>query len=282
LGEEQKDVLRNEILYARTLAGTTSPEVLLIKDNDPTGCAGNEWALDELGVSYQKVGSSQITPSLLADFGVVIIASDQSTAAYNQLAANSGALAAYVEGGGVLLGHAGDYALNGGHWASSFLPGGVAHDDRHPYADELTIVQGSSPIVAGMPGGGVVTDEGLDGWGHSAQSYFTAWPGNAQIVIGVTGNPSGQPTYIQYGYGEGHVLATMQILEWPWCVVGRASTSTAELSDASPTSDTAASYGRATGLFVGGAGDPLAAALAVGAAVPLLAVIPIGWLWRRR
>jgi len=282
LGEEQKDLLRNEILYARTLADTTSPEVLLIKDIDPCGCPGNEWALNELGISYRKIGSSQITPSLLADFGVVMIASDQPTATYDRLAANSGALAAYVEDGGILVGHAGDLAFNEGHWASSFLPGGVAHE--HMRADELTIVQGTSLIVAdGMTGGGgPVTDEGLDGWGHSAQGYFTALPVNAGIVIGVTDNESGQPTYIQYDHGNGQVLATMQILEWPWCVVGRAGASAAGLSDAPLTSDTAVNYGRASGLLLGGAGDPLAAVLALAAVVPMLAVIPISRLWRRR
>jgi hypothetical protein len=196
-------------------------DFLIIKDVNPWGCDGSIQALNEMGEPYDVRNASQIPGVNLGEYKVVIISSDQRTSTYNALAANRPALESYVTGGGVLVAHAADLGWNDGHWATSFLPGGVHHG--HTYGQLVSILDPSHPIVAGLPGGGVVTDSQLDNWNYSVHGYFTNLPAETTKVIGVTGNPQGQPTYIEYSFGQGHVMATMHTLEWVWPGCGGAS-----------------------------------------------------------
>lgn len=186
-------------------------EVLVIKDVEPWYDDGNVEALISLGKTYEVINTGDIATTTLSDYRIVIVASDQTTAAYNTLIANAGDLADYVSGGGVLLAHACDMGWNGGQWTSSWLPGGVGHLSGPTYtSNSLSIVDAASPIVDG------ISDAALDNWGYSAHGYFTGLVAGTNIVIGITGDPTGQPTYIEYTYGSGLVLATMQTIEWPW------------------------------------------------------------------
>ncbi len=186
-------------------------EVLVIKDYDPWDDDGNVEALASIeGKTWDIINTSEIATTTLSDYRIVIVASDQTTATYDTLIANKDDLADYVSGGGVLLAHATDHGWNFGHWSSSWLPGGV----NHVYAPQnlLSIVDTASPIVDG------ISDAALDNWGYSAHGYFTDLVAGTNIVIGITGDPTGQPTYIEYRHGSGLVLATMQTIEWPWAV----------------------------------------------------------------
>lgn len=185
-------------------------EVLIIKDNDPWDDDGNEQALDSIpGKTWDVIITDDIAGTTLSDYRIVIVASDQFTATYDALIANAAALASYVDGGGILLAHGCDNGWNGGHWSSSWLPGGVYHVDT--YQDSLSIVDATSPIVDG------ISDADLDGWGYSTHGYFTGLVAGTNIIIGITnGDPTGKPTYIEYTHGSGLVLATMQTMEWPW------------------------------------------------------------------
>jgi hypothetical protein len=97
-----------------------------------------------------------------------------------------------------------------GHWVSSFLPAGVYHA-CYAYGGHLTqnphIVDSTHPIVEG------ITDDILANWYYSAHGYFTNLPDNAKVIIV---DHAGYPIYIEYKYGAGTVLATMQTIEWPF------------------------------------------------------------------
>ena len=184
-------------------------EVLIIKDYDPWDDDGNVEALDSIpGKTWDIINTGDIATTTLSDYRIVIVASDQTTATYDALIAAAGDIADYVSGGGVLLAHGCDDGWNWGHWSSSWLPGGVGHVNSNQ--NELSIVDATSPIVDD------ISDAALDNWSYSTHGYLTNLPGNANIIIGITGNPTGQPTYIEYGYGSGLVLASMQTMEWPW------------------------------------------------------------------
>jgi hypothetical protein len=183
-------------------------KVLLIKDVNPWGYPSNEKALQELGKTYNVINSGMLATTDLSEYEIVIIASDQYTRTYNNLISNKDKIADYVYNGGVLVAHACDRGWHSGYWSGSFLPMGVTHVNL--YYNYLDIVDSTSPIVSG------ITGADLDEWQYSTHGYFTNLPADADIIIGTTRNPTGDPTYIEYSYGDGTVLATMQTIEWPW------------------------------------------------------------------
>ena len=193
-------------------------EVLLIKDVTPWWDANaNELALEELDKTYSVIPSADLATTDLSEYKIVIIASDQTDATYNNLVLNKDKLANYVQNGGVLIAHACDNGWNGGVWTTSWLPLGVTKVNT--YQQLLSIIDSTSPIVTGTPNGGPVTDADLDNWHWSTHGYFTNLPANVHKIIGITGAPGApgtQPTYIEYSYGSGTVLATMQTMEWGW------------------------------------------------------------------
>lgn len=189
-------------------------EVLLIQDVNPWTCASNQQALQELGKSYHVMSAAEAMASDLSQYKIVMVASDQYTSTYDTLAANRSIIESYVGGGGVLVAHATDEGWHEGYWATSWLPGGVHHENS--YYDNVSILDATHPVVAGMPGGGPVTDAQLDDWFYSTHGYFTGLLPGTNKVIGITVDPQNQPIYIQYPFGSGYVLATMQTLEWLW------------------------------------------------------------------
>jgi hypothetical protein len=189
-------------------------EVLLIKDVTPWDVNGNELALRELGKTYSVIPSADLATTDLSEYRIVIIASDQTDATYANLVLYKGKLANYVQNGGVLVAHACDHGWHYGDWTISWLPLGVTKVNT--LQEYLSIIDSTSPIVTGTPHGGPVSDADLDNWHYSTHGYFTGLPASVNKIIGITGDPGTQPTYIEYTYGSGTVLATMQTMEWPW------------------------------------------------------------------
>jgi len=192
----------------------TNPLVLIIKDVDPWDYPANEMALQELNVSYDVITSAELSSVDLSRYKIVIVASDQYTSTYNNLVSNRDKLADFVYRGGVLIAHACDCGWHVGSWTESWLPLGVTK--VNVYGQNLSIVDYTSLIVNGTPHGGRLTDSDLDNWYYSTHGYFTNLPANARIIIGIASNPTEMPTYIEYSYGAGKILATMQTIEWPW------------------------------------------------------------------
>ena len=201
-----------EVVTPEIVAGA---EVLLIKDVTPWDVKGNELALQELGKTYSVIPSANLATTDLSEYKIVMVASDQYTSTYTNLVSNKDKLANYVQNGGVLVAHACDHGWHSyPGWTSSWLPLGVTKVNT--YQQYLSIIDSTSPIVAGTPNGGPVSDADLDGWYYSTHGYFTTLPADVHKIIGITGAPGDKPTYIEYSHGSGTVLATMQTMEWPW------------------------------------------------------------------
>jgi murein DD-endopeptidase MepM/ murein hydrolase activator NlpD len=197
-----------EIINEPILMGS---EKLIIQDVWPWGSHGTEIVLNERGESYDIIPTTYLATWDLSKYRVVIISSTQWSWSYDNLIAQKDRLANYVAAGGVLVAHACDMGWDGtGHWVSSFLPAGVYHA-CYAYGGHLTqnpkIVDPTHPIVEG------ITDAILANWYYSAHGYFTNLPENAKVIIE---DHDGHPIYIEYKYGSGTVLATMQTIEWPF------------------------------------------------------------------
>jgi subtilisin family serine protease len=182
-----------------------SPDVLLIQDAYPWDYNSNELALNEAGIHYTTIPSSQLAVTDLSPFCGVMYSSDQPQTYYLNLDANIAKIEEFVANGGTLLAHACDWGWQGGVWEGLYiLPGNVQHVIVP--SDEIHILDPSHPVVTGLD------DAYFYGWNSSTHGYFTGLPGDANIVM--EESFTHQPTYLDYGWGAGRVLATMQTVEW--------------------------------------------------------------------
>lgn len=191
-----------EIAAEVTVAGAIA---LVIKDIDPWGKPSNENALYELGISYDVVHSVNLATVDLCKYRFIMYASDQTQSYYENLWANRVKIGDYVISGGLLLAHACDWGWGGGEWSNDrpILPGGVTHFNA--YLQYIHITDPEHCVVEGLD------DAYFYGWGWSTHGYFTELLLDTNIVM-VTDDD--KPTYIDYNYGRGKVMATMQTIEW--------------------------------------------------------------------
>jgi hypothetical protein len=190
-------------------------QFLVLQDAAPWETQANQDALKRLRYPYIVSSVSKLADLNLADYNVIVIASDQPTSTYNTLIANSDTLQNFVFNGGILVVHATDEGWQAGHWESSFLPGNVGHE--HEVEESLMILAPNHPVVTGISKGGAISPDDLAHWNHSTHGYFvlSALP-SKEAVTKVIGIDPSKPTYVEYTYGAGIVLATMQPIEWPW------------------------------------------------------------------
>jgi hypothetical protein len=193
-----------------------SATALLIEDVLPWSYDSDVMALRQLSISYDLKHSSSLSSVNLDEYKFIILASDQPTSTYINVASNIAKISSYVSGGGVYIVHACDWGWSNGDWSGlQIMPGGVTHVTRYPTM-YIHITDPKSPIVAGLD------DAYFAGWGYSAHGYFTDVPKGADtVMVTETSLGSGvpdlnKPTYITYNYGSGKVLATMQTIEWGW------------------------------------------------------------------
>jgi hypothetical protein len=165
--------------------------------------------LCELGYRYHVVTTVGFAFYNLKAHGtkVIVVASDQWTSSYRRLYWLRAKIADFVYAGGVLVAHACDLGWHGGRWHSyPWIPGLLGHVTS--FNQLLSQVQPLHPVMAR------ITDPELDYWSYSTHGYFTNLSSAACIIVGITGNPTNRPTYIEYPWGRGRVLATMQPMEW--------------------------------------------------------------------
>ncbi len=189
-------------------AEVTNPDAiaLLIRDTYPWGFPANEDALIILGIPYDVVNSWNLHAVDLNKYQFIMYASSQYNSSYYQNILNNMAMiSAYVSNGGLLLAHACDqYFVTGGNWFGfSILPGDV----RHVWltSENINITDPTHCVVQGLD------DAYFYGWYWSTHGYFTnLLPGTNVVMV----TPSDLPTYIDYNYGRGKVMATLQTMEW--------------------------------------------------------------------
>ncbi|KFI35207.1 hypothetical protein HX99_06520 [Peptococcaceae bacterium SCADC1_2_3] len=205
-------------------------EALLIQDTAPWGLDADEAVLNEFGIAYDLINSASLAAHNLNGYKFIMYASDQPTSYYQNIAANLAKIEAYVSGGGLLLAHSCDGGWNGGYWGGlNILPGNVAHldywDGGQYGSQAIHILDPAHGVVVG-DGTFTLTDAYLSGWNWSTHGIFTDLVPEAkplspeinQVMVSNEGDGGDGPTYIDYNYGNGKVLATMQTIEWGYAI----------------------------------------------------------------
>ncbi len=148
-------------------------------------------------------------PNLNLNIGdLIIIEGDQPQDFYNTYTANQNVFDTFVYNGGTIFWVASDNGWAGGDFTST-LPGGVTWGDYYDYYND--IVNFEHPITKNFPAqlyGSYASHGGFD-------NLDTGLPiTNIMIYLRETSSTDLFPTYIEYRYGAGRVLATTIPLEW--------------------------------------------------------------------
>ena len=156
--------------------------------------------LAELGVDFEvKPADLMATTDLSAYRFVVIPGAQWRTEFYQTYAANGARFDQYVQKGGVLV-----LELNGAEREGISLPGGVSMV-RHSSLDN-TILLPDHPILVPFGGRPIKANA-------SSHGYLTGAPKDAMVLAAETvdgqADPE-KPTFIEYNYGAGRVIAACQ------------------------------------------------------------------------
>ncbi|MFZ2471604.1 MAG: GH25 family lysozyme [Methanothrix sp.] len=192
-------------------------EALLIQDQLPWNVDSNDLALTELGVSHDVISSTELATTVLSKYIFIMYASDQPTSYYTNINKNIDKISTYVKNGGFLIAHCCDGGWNNGDWSGlKILPGASTIGHTLTYCDTIQINSPDNPISNGL------TDDLLSNWKSANHGYLTKIPSTKVDVVmdtnkGCKGKCSkAYPTYINYQYGDGTVLATTQTVEWQY------------------------------------------------------------------
>jgi subtilisin family serine protease len=178
-----------------------SNTVLIIQDVLPWDSDAIREIITENSIDYDVIISSAISSTNLSDYKVVIVASDQYTSTYSNIAANYDKICDYVNHGGILEFHAGGWGWNGGDPSIVQLPGNVhiiSSSSSTNYIIEL-----DHEIVHNVP-------NPFYGSGAS-HAAFTDIPDNA---IHIVRDEYNMTNLIEYQYGRGVVVAGGQTFEY--------------------------------------------------------------------
>jgi hypothetical protein len=182
-------------------------EAVLYKVCPPWESSANEDVLRELGIPY-SVLPPQEAQNINDEFDIAILAATQEAQFQQAMLEARDAINEWVEQGGTLVAHmtATGWPCNG-QWDAPFLPNDVTVVDGELF-DQVEVLNQDHPVVEGFTAGD------LSGWGSSSHGYFENLPENAQMIYGRENQPEAAPVHIEYGYGNGSVLATMAPIEY--------------------------------------------------------------------
>ena len=175
--------------------------VLLIEDALPWGTTANEALLQANGMAFDVIPSAALASTDLTRYQKVIVASDQPTATYGQLALRAAQIDQYVNGGGVLEFHAAGWGWQSGNASLVTLPGGMGI--QYGPAAFNDVLDPAHPLMAGVP-------DPFTG-NSASHSYFTAIPAGAARLAA---DDQGRVNLVVYPFGRGLVIAGGQTFEW--------------------------------------------------------------------
>ena len=184
--------------------------VLLIQNSLPWAENVNMSLLETLKdrgvVSYYNIiNTSALATTDLTQYGVIMIANDQSSSMYSGLSANSEALENYVRAGGNLIYGACDQGWGGSGSLTHALPGGVTTSNY--YSVHNYIVNELHPIITGVyTDNRSLRDELLKG-NYCSHTYFdkSSLPEDTNVILR---DANGNPTLVEYALGDGTVIAS--------------------------------------------------------------------------
>lgn len=176
---------------------------LVFMDLLPWGSDALLQVLSANDIDFDTADSAQMGSIDLSNYNVVFISSDQPQNFYTNYNANLSRFSDFVEAGGFLWVGAAAWGWNGGDFNGSELPGGgmisgPVFDDFNDVIDNL------HPAMQGVPNPFFGTS--------ASHAAFENLPPEANIIA--RGQSSGLPTLIEYGFGNGRVLALGQTLEF--------------------------------------------------------------------
>ena len=182
-----------------------SKRVLLIQDRLPWDSNANAIVLNNLNANYSTTTTSAFRSSMLSEYGVVILANDQTTSTYGAYGSFTSELETFVKNGGTLVYGACDEGWGAGS-LTSVLPGGVRK--QTVYHERNFIADKSHPIVTGvLTDGSMLYDSDLYS-NYCSHVYFVedSLPVGSNIIFRSQSNNA--PTLIEYPMGEGMVIAS--------------------------------------------------------------------------
>ncbi len=181
---------------------TVDYNVLILKNVDAWGSPTIETTLKAMNITYKVMTSAELqnttTGELVKDYDMIIIASDQNQAFYDEIGLQMGKLEDYVRAGRTLEIHAANWGWGGGLWTTS-LPRNV------------TIVQSYSNSDYVIANNTTLTSS------YSSHGYLANLPADAEIIT--VQSPSGTPDYSRpstaiYSLGKGWVSVTGLTIEY--------------------------------------------------------------------
>ena len=182
-----------------------SKHVLLIQDRMPWDSQANMVVLDSINAIYGTTTTSKFSSDMLSDYGVVILANDQTTSTYDAYGRFTAELETFVKNGGTVVYGACDEGWGNGY-LSSKLPGGVKKAKL--YDNRNYIVDRNHPIVTGvLTDSSELSDNDLYS-NYCSHVYFCedTLPVGSNIILRSKSNDA--PTLIEYPMGEGMVIAS--------------------------------------------------------------------------
>jgi len=183
-------------------------KIAIFQDSYSWGKNVTEPILIKHNISYNIFSSMDFGAVDLTPYDKVIISSYQPQQFYNRLVGNVSWFENYANNGGILEVHACD-SNSGSSWFGLLLmPGGL--NKSQTYTNNVTISILNHPILnSPYP----VEDAELDNWGWSTHGYFSKYPISTRKIL-LDSNNSSKPVLIEFPYGAGQIIASMQTLEW--------------------------------------------------------------------
>ena len=204
LGAFAQDLTANGRAFGGLFDGDVEPgrSFGLIQDSLPWSLASNNAILEELGHNVTLISSADLGTIDLTTFDVVVLASDQDSDTYGNVATSIAAIESYVSGGGVWVVNyaAGDIDLP---YTFDVFPGAAAIEVEAGIGSDIDVRDATSGLIDGP--GGTITDMNLDGgfWAfHGATTSVLPSGGNAILS---TDDPS-EVVAFDYPLGSGYAI----------------------------------------------------------------------------
>ncbi len=197
-----------QMVYPRPFPCTNRiRNVALFQEFNPWGSTLLPYLLAANGISYTILGTNDMGVVDLAPFDKVILVSAQSNNFYDLVSYYYDWFTQYAYQGGILEMHLATksgYLENSGLW----MPGGFLAAAY--LAEAVTITNADFPMFRTPH---PISDAALDNWSSSVHGYFSYYPYGAQPLV-YYANTNLPPSVIDYPYGAGRILATLQPVEW--------------------------------------------------------------------
>jgi len=188
--------------------GIDVTHVAIFEDRSPWGQTINQQILTANGIPFSVFGSDQMGFVDLSSFDKVVIASQQPADFYIAVSVTAEWFDAYVLDGGILEFHGASWFSD--DWSDlSPMPAGlqIAPQNNTNAHDFLTIVDTANPLV-NVPN--LISDSQIGN--QLANSYFTSADESLATII--EEDEFGQPVLVEFGLGQGCVIASMMALEF--------------------------------------------------------------------